>query len=42
MELAYGSGLLGKKDSRSEPEPKFAIKILEDEGLKPDLAYVTT
>jgi len=41
VQIAY-FGLLGKKDSRSEPEPKFAIKILENEGLKPDLVYVTT
>ncbi|MEM2703056.1 MAG: winged helix-turn-helix domain-containing protein [Candidatus Bathyarchaeia archaeon] len=39
--IAY-FGLLGKKDSRKEPEPQFAIKILEGEGLRPDLAYVTT
>jgi DNA-binding transcriptional ArsR family regulator len=41
VQIAY-FGLLGKKDLRSEPEPKFAIKILENEGLKPDLTYVTT
>lgn len=41
VSIAY-FGLLGKKDSRSEPEPQFAMKILESEELKPDLAYVTT
>ncbi len=35
-------GLLGRKDSRKEPEPQFATKILEKEGFKPDLIYVTT
>lgn len=35
-------GLLGRKNSRSKPEPQAAIEILEKEGQKIDLAYVTT
>jgi len=35
-------GLLGRKNSRSKPEPQVAIEILEKEGLKIDLAYVAT
>ena len=35
-------GLLGRKSSRNKPEPQAAIEILEKEGQKIDLAYVTT
>ena len=39
--IAY-FGLLGRKESRKEPEPQVAIKLLEKEKLKPDLIYVLT
>jgi len=34
--IAY-FGLLGRKESRNEPEPEVTIKLLEKEGLKPDM-----
>jgi len=39
--IAY-FGLLGRKETRKEPEPQVAIKLLEKEKLKPDLTYVAT
>lgn len=35
-------GLLGQRESRGEPEPQVALKLLEKEHLKPDLMYVVT
>ena len=39
--IAY-FGLLGRRESREEPEPEVALKLLEKEKLKPDLIYVVT
>ncbi len=39
--IAY-FGLLGRRESRTEPEPKIATELLETEKLKPDLAFVVT
>lgn len=41
MPIAY-FGLLGRKETRKEPEPQVAIGLLEKENLKPDLIYVVT
>lgn len=35
-------GLLGQKETREEPEPEVALKLLEKQNLKPDLIYVVT
>ncbi len=35
-------GLMGKRETRKEPEPKIAIELLEKEKIKPDLIYVVT
>jgi hypothetical protein len=35
-------GLLGQRESRTEPEPQVALGLLEKEHLKPDLVYVVT
>ena len=39
--IAY-FGLLGQRESREEPEPEVAQKLLEKEQLKPDMIYVVT
>ena len=39
--IAY-LGLLGRKNSREEPEPQVAIELLKREKLHPSLAYVVT
>lgn len=39
--IAY-FGLLGRKESRREPEPQVAVKLLEKEKLKPELIYILT
>jgi len=39
--IAY-FGLLGRKESRKEPEPQTALKLLEKKHLKPDFTYVVT
>jgi len=39
--IAY-FGLLGQRESREEPEPEVAQKLLEKEQLKPDMVYVVT
>jgi hypothetical protein len=39
--IAY-FGLLGQRESREEPEPEVALKLLEEEQLKPDVIYVVT
>ncbi len=39
--IAY-FGLLGRKETWTEPEPRIAMKLLEKEKIKPDLIYVVT
>ncbi|MEM2319647.1 MAG: hypothetical protein QXW82_07820 [Candidatus Bathyarchaeia archaeon] len=39
--IAY-VGLMGKRETRKEPEPEIAIELLKKEKLKPDLIYVAT
>lgn len=39
--IAY-FGLLGRKESRTEPETQVALNLLEKESLKSDLIYVVT
>jgi len=39
--IAY-FGLLGRRESREEPEPQTALKLLAKENIKPDLTYVVT
>jgi DNA-binding transcriptional ArsR family regulator len=39
--MAY-FGLLGQRESREEPEPEVALKLLQKEQLKPDMIYVVT
>lgn len=39
--IAY-FGLLGQRESREEPEPEVAQKLLEKEQLKPDMINVVT
>jgi DNA-binding transcriptional ArsR family regulator len=39
--IAY-FGLLGRRETRKDPEPSVAIELLEKENLKPDLTYVVT
>jgi len=41
VEVAY-LGLLGRRESRMEPEPNVALRLLSDEGIKPRLIYVVT
>ncbi|MEM4310899.1 MAG: winged helix-turn-helix domain-containing protein [Nitrososphaerales archaeon] len=35
-------GLLGRRDGKKAPEPQVAIELLEKEGYRPKLIYVTT
>jgi len=35
-------GLLGRKERRDTPETEVALKLLEKEGITPELAYVAT
>jgi len=39
--IAY-LGLLGRRESRSEPETSVALKLLTKEGISPELVYVVT
>lgn len=39
--IAY-LGLLGRRESRMDPEPTIAVELLGKEKLKPDLSYVVT
>jgi len=35
-------GLLGRKESYSEPEPKVALSLLSEQKILPSIVYVTT
>jgi DNA-binding transcriptional ArsR family regulator len=35
-------GLLGRRESRAEPETSVALRLLEKEDIKPELTYVVT
>lgn len=41
VEVAY-LGLLGRRNSREEPETNVALRLLIDQGIEPKLVYVVT
>lgn len=41
VEVAY-LGLLGRRNSREEPEPDVALSLLGEEGIRPSYTYVVT